>query len=328
LRTSTKTIFGLLLAALLIAPGCGSSTAPKDPGTPADTTSTVLLTVTTEADSGYIPGPVFIYVGTASVPTIPRSRMGDYIDENAPIVNPFGEHTATSQVRVPKGKQITLFAVEVGRSGANGRAPATKFGPPLKKTPDPTATEFSTWEAVGSVLTNDAQPEEGSVTMTLQQDRHLIAHFKPYHGVVLRYIGCATFHYEWNGPAYPSFGPGIPNQGVSPSYNSLSQDEQDYIFVYARKGTTVTFKPEQVDGRDPQGKAAQTGWYEWGGDAAGCGKDCPVGVLIAGSLQSTAIMRCSYVFDTNVPALPGCGGCTSQEAGGCNDFISRMRPFR
>ncbi len=312
----------VLLISCLAACGGGSSggstqpptTPPPTPTPPANVTLTLISNNSDQADAGQL----YAYVGDAP---LTRAAMAGNLNENAPALRYApGVARATVTLQVPRGKTVTIFAIEFN---TNGFTPVIAPTPILTRAPD-NFYEFSSWEGDFS-----ATPEPGVALLTADRDRTVTANFRRQAGIGIRVLGCANRKYQLTGPGLLGFGATVPdappdlttrNAFTSGVIASTLQTEHDDSYLYAKQGTTITVRahPDFKEDRSPA--VLRSGFMRWDGYAASCGTNlnCQVQIPPIDSAALQPPLRMENGF--SVTTLP------SGNVFGCNCVPGRTDP--
>lgn len=317
-----RTSHTLLLISVLAACGGGSSGGstqppPTPPPPPPPSANVTLTLISNNSDQGDA-GQLYAYVGDAA---ITRATMAGNLNENAPALRYApGVARATVTLQVPRGKTVTLFAIEFNTNGFTPVIPPT---PILTRAPD-NFYEFSSWEGDFA-----ATPEAGVAVLTADRDRTVTANFRRQAGMGIRVLGCATRRYQLTGPGLLGFGATVPdpspdlttrNAFSSGAIGATLQTEHDDSYVYAKKGTTITLRahPDVKEDRSPA--VLRSGFMRWSGYAAPCGTNlnCQVQIPPIDSVVNLQPLRMENGF--SVTTLP------SGNVFGCNCVPGRTDP--
>jgi hypothetical protein len=225
--------------------------------------------------------------------------MPTRLDENAPVLRyQPGVSTRSVTLSVPRGKTVTVFAVEFNTNGFSA------YQPPMAvptRAPAPWV-EFVSW--TGAVAT----PDQGVAVIVADADKTITANFDRVESLLLRRGGCSVLKAQITGPGLLGFGTTVPDP--PPDLTSLNaftaagflQPERDYILIWGKQGSTVTVRswPEREDRA-----RGFSGFIRWDGSAAPCGTNFNCQVPIPARGNSVAPMRFISGYVNN-NGLDGC----------------------
>jgi len=305
----------VVVTAALLA-GCGGGTGPddddNDPYPPDDPGTVAVTLITRSVDPAADAGQIYAYVGDVA---ISRSQMAALLNENAPTVRYVpGSSTQQATIQVPRGKTVTLFAVEFGTNGFGDDAPGE---PDLTRAPR-TATEFIGW--VGAAAT--AEPGVASfvansaITVTAEYDR--------MRSLEISYLGCRDIKVQTTGVGMLGFGPLVPDPapdltstnaftGISDIGTAVSH----WMMVWAKQGTTITVRARQREDRTPGVERAA--FMRWEGEAVSCGTNlnCQLPITSRNFQGTPAPIRQMNSYSLTNGGTKGCG-CSVHPPGTCS----------
>jgi len=264
----------VLWSVCLSACGGGSSGSgttqppPPPPAPPAPSANITLTLISNNTDQGDA-GQLYVHIGDAP---LTRATMAGNLNENAPALRYApGVARATVTLQVPRGKTVTIFAIEFN---TNGSRPVVLPTPILTRAPD-NFYEFNSWEGDFA-----ATPEPGVAVLTADRDRTVTANFRRQAGIGIRVLGCAHRRYQLTGPGLLTFGPTVadppPDLTTRNAFTSgvsagPLQTEHDDHYFFAKQGSTLTVRahPDILEDRSPA--RLRSGFMRWEGYGASCG---------------------------------------------------------
>ncbi len=289
-------------ALTLMAVACGGGRS-KDgdtnpPTQPPPAQQNVTLTfVARNLDTNADAGQLYVHVGDAAVTRATMVASG--MNENAPTVRyQPGLSTVSASLTVPRGKTVTVIAVEFHTNGFY----ALPVGTPVPTAAPRDMVEFVGWEG------NVAQPENGVAVISADTDKTVTAVFDRVQGLGLRAIGCSDIKVQTTNTAgLLSFGgilkDTLPDLTSSNGFSQTGriQPEFDYSFLYGKQGSVFTLRARIREDRSPS--VLRSGFIQWEGAANGCGSNlnCQVPVPSKANAPSTLAMRMvsGYSFREN-----------------------------
>ena len=253
----------------LVLLACGGSSAspgggtnpPTEPPPPQNVTITL---VSRNLDANADAGQLYAYVGDA---VITRATMPSVLNENAPTLrlNP-GSSRNTTTLTVPRGKTVTILAVEFATNGITAIPLGTT--PPTQAPRD--MVEFVGWEG------NQPLPESGVTYVVADGDKTVTANFDRVQGLPLRAIGCSDIKVQTtNNAGLLSFGRTLPDTAPDlTTTNAFTQTgriepEFDFAYVFGKQGSTFTLRARTREDRSPS--VLRSGFIRWDGSATNCG---------------------------------------------------------
>ncbi len=258
----------------------GGTTNPTPTPTPNPNPSpsaNVTLTLTSENLDLADAGQLYVYVGDAP---LTRAGMAANLNENAPALRyEPGVARKTVTLQVPRGKTVTVFAIEFN---TNGLTPVLAPTPILTRAPN-NYFEFKAW--LGDFA---ASPEPGVAVLTADRDRSITATWTRQAGVGFRQLGCSNKKLQFQGPGLLTFGPTRPDSAADlTSTNAfttggvpLLQTEADQSFLYAKQGTTLILRGHPNVREDRSPSQLKSGFIRWDGQASRCGTNITCQILI------------------------------------------------
>ncbi len=303
-----------VLAVLALACGGGGSsssgsTSPPPPPPPPPSPNISLTLVARSLDPNYDAGQLYAYIGDAA---LTRANMPGNLNENAPAVRYTpGLSTNTATIQVPRGKTVTIFAVEFNTNGWRSERPPT----PILTRPPREFVEFISWSG------NPAQPEPGVAVFQATSDATITANFDRVESLSYRRQGCSEHKFEITGPGLLTFGRTVPDNAPDlSSTNGFStptflRPESDFTLFWAKQGSTITLRawPRREDRA-----AGISGFMNWGGSAAQCGTsfNCQVPIPSRANTPGPMVLVSGYAITNgitegcNCSKLPGSPPCT------------------
>lgn len=284
---------------MVLACGGGSSSGggttnpnPPPPPPPANVTLTLVSDNPDLADAGQL----YAFIGDAA---ISRATMAANLNENAPALRYApGVPRATVTLQVPRGKTVTVIAVEFN---TNGFQPVVLPNAILTRAPD-NYIEFGAW--IGDFA---ATPEPGVAVLTADGNKTVTAVWRRQAGMGFRQLGCANRKLQLNGPGLLTFGPTVAD--TAPDLTSRSgftlgsssgtlQNEHDITFLFAKQGTTITLRAHPDFREDRSPSVLRSGFIRWDGYAATCGTNlnCQVRIPRADSASLVPPLRMTAGF--------------------------------
>ena len=319
--TTRLTVRGAIGIVALLGCGSGSSGGANQPTTPTPPTppsANVTLTLISQAgDATAEAGQLYAYIGDSP---ITRASMPQFLNENAPAlrITP-GSSRNTVTLQVPRGKVVTLFAIEFN---TNGATPVVLPQAIATQAPN-NFVEFQSW--VGDFA---ATPEPGVAVLTADRDKTVTANFVRQRGVAFRQLGCAHKKIQLNGPGLLTFGrtvadtaPDLTSRNAFTSGTSAGtlQTEHDITFLYAKQGTTITLRSLSDLKEDRSPAVLRSGFMRWDGRAAACGTNVLCQIPIPPP-ESTAVAPIRMINGFSLTTLP------SGNVFGCNCVPGSTNP--
>jgi hypothetical protein len=231
-------------------------------------------------------GQLYVNVGDAA---ITRATMAATLNENAPTVRLVpGSSSNTATLTVPRGKVVTIFAVEFSTNGLVGTPP----GVPVVARAPRSEVEWVGWEG------NPSQPEDGVAVILADADKTITALFDRVQGLTFRFLGCAAFNVQnTNSRGLLSFGRII--QDTAPNLTSTNgftqaraiEPEFDVVFMHGKQGSIFTLRALVREDRSPN--VLRSGFIRWDGSAGACGTNlnCQVPVPSKANAPNALAMR-------------------------------------
>jgi hypothetical protein len=248
-------------------------------------------------------GQIYAYVGDAA---IQRSQMATFLNENAPALRYIpGSSSYQATLQVPRGKTVTLFAVEFGTNGFGASGPNE---PNLTRAPR-AAVEFIGW--IGAAATADP----GAASFVANADVTVTAEYDRMRSLQYTSLGCRDIKVQTTGPGMLGFGPLVPDPAPDltttnafSGTSAISRTDQHWGYVWGKQGTTITVRARQRESRPPP--LYRSGFMRWDGEAASCGTslNCQLPVPARNLQTPPGPIRQvnSYAENTAPPSL-GCG---------------------
>ncbi len=301
---SKQPLHGLPIALLaLVLSGCGGggstnggSTNP--PTQPPTQNQTVTLTfISKNLDVNADAGQLYVHVGDAAITR--ATMLANGVNENAPTVRyQPGSSQLTTTLTVPKGKTVTIIAVEFSTNGFF----SVPSGTPVPKSAPRDMVEFVGWEG------NPAQPEAGVAVVTADADKTVTALFDRVQGLGVRAIGCSDIKLQsTNTAGLLSFGriisDTLPDLTSTNAFTQTGriQPEFDFSFVYGKQGSLFTLRARTREDRSPN--VLRSGFIRWDGSASNCGSNlnCQVPVPSKANAPNALAMKMvsGYSFREN-----------------------------
>jgi hypothetical protein len=291
-----------LVAALACGGGSssnGSVTPPPPPPPPPPPTVTITL-ISRSVDPNADAGQLYAYVGDAA---LSRPGMAANLNENAPTVRLVpGSARNTATLTVPRGKVVTVFAVEFATNGFRGEQPPT----PILTAAPRDMIEFVSWDG------NPSTPEPGVAVMLADADKTITANFDRVMGLPLRLLGCVDLKVQTtNSAGLLSFGRIIADtvpdltgtNGFGGVLGGQLQPEFDYAYIWGKQGSTVTLRSRVRENRTQ----LKSGFIRWDGSAAPCGTNlnCQIPIPLRGNAPGP--MRMTNGYSLTAGGVYGCG---------------------
>ena len=210
-------------------------------------------------------GQIYYYIGDAG---ITRAQMTTLVNENAPVIRYTpGSNRLTATLQVPKGKTVTLLAVEFN---ANGSAVDQTNNPIPTQAPND-AIEFVSWEG------QTANVEAGVITVLADADKTATASFDRVGSFIFNIQGCINYRAQNTHPGLLSFGRVIQDtppdlttfNGFSGVLGGSVSVPRDYLRIWGKTGSTVTLRAQIREDRSPS--VLRSGFIRWDGAGANCG---------------------------------------------------------
>lgn len=302
-------------AILVAACGGGSSTSGPgggNPNPPGPNPNVTITLIARSVDAAADAGQIYAYVGDEA---ISRSQMVTLLNENAPTVRYIpGSSSHQATIQVPKGKRVTLFAVEFGTNGFGTDGPNE---PNLTRAPR-AATEFIGW--IGAPATG----EPGVASFVATSDATVAAEYDRMRSLQYTFQGCRDIKIQTTGAGMLGFGPLVadppPDLTTTNAFTGTSAiggQETHWGYVWAKQGTTITVRARNREDRSPT--AQKAGFMRWEGAAASCGGNLNCQLTIpARNLQGTPGPIRQLNSYTLTGTLRGCGSCLAEPAGTCS----------
>ncbi len=306
----------------MAAVSCGGGSSPADgddnnpPTTPNTPSQNVTVTlVTSNVDATADAGQVYAYVGDAA---ISRSQMATLLNENAPALRYIpGSSKYQTTIQVPRGKTVTLFAVEFGTNGFGADGPGE---PNLTRAPR-AATEFVGW--IGAAAT----AEPGVASFVANADITVTAEYDRMRSLRYTYVGCRDIKIQTTGVGMLGFGPLVPDpQPDLTSTNAftgtsdIGTSEKTWGYVWAKQGTTITVRARTREDRSPA--VQRSGFMRWEGEAASCGTNlnCQLPIPSRNAQGTPGPIRQLNSYSSITVPVPtvGCGCNPAAPPGSCS----------
>lgn len=263
------------------------TTPPPPPPPPQNVTITLVSrNLNPNADAGQL----YAYVGDAP---ITRVSMPAHLNENAAAVrlNP-GSTRNTATLSVPRGKTVTVIAVEFATNGWTG----IPLGSVTPTSAPRNMVEFIGWE--GALAT----PEDGVAVIIADADKTITANFDRVEGLLLRYLGCSAVKPQTtNTVGLLSFGRVIADTMPDlTSRNGFTQTgriepESDYLYMFGKQKSIITLRALFHEDRSPN--VLRSGFIRWDGSAALCGTNlnCQLPIPVRGNNPAAMRLVSGYV---------------------------------
>ncbi|MBL8960596.1 MAG: hypothetical protein JNJ98_12145 [Gemmatimonadetes bacterium] len=296
----------------------GGGTTPPPPPPPPPPSANVTLTLISDNQDQGDAGQLYAFIGDAP---ITRASMRANLNENAPALRYApGVARATVTLQVPRGKTVTVIAIE---SNTNGFTPVVSPTPVRTRAPDD-YYEFRSW--IGDFA---SAPEPGVAVLTADRDKTLTATWSRQAGMAFRQLGCTNKKIQLNGPGLLTFGATVPDSAPDlTSRNAFTsgaragplQTEHDDTYLYAKQGTTITLRghPDILEDRAPQ--RLRSGFMRWDGWAARCGANLVCQVPIPRADSAALVPPIRMISGFSVTTLP------SGNVFGCNCIPGQTNP--
>jgi len=262
--------------------GGGPTEPPDDPNPPANTVT--ITVVSRNVDATADAGQVYAYVGDAG---LTRAQMPANLNENAPLIRYMpGTTQLTATLNVPRGKVVTLFAVEFD---ANGSA-VDQTGTPIPTQAPRNYIEFVSWNG------QTANVEAGVVTVLADANKTVTATFDRVPSVVFNIIGCINFKAQNTHPGLLSFGrvvqdtpPDTSSNGFSGVLGGQLSVARDYNLFWGKTGSIITLRARITEDRSPS--VLRSGFIRWDGSAALCGTSLSCQIALPARSNTVGPMR-------------------------------------
>lgn len=291
---SSRTAIGaVIVAAALFVAKCGGGssgdgpTDPGDPGNPNPPANTVTITVVSRnLDANADAGQIYAYVGDAS---LTRAQMAANLNENAPLIRYTpGSTQITATLTVPRGKVVTLFAVEFAT--INGGA-VDQPGNPIPTQAPRNAVEFVAWTGQTSNV------ETGVITVLADANRTATATYDRVGSVAFNILGCIDFKSQTTHPGLLSFNEVLVDtppdlttaNGFSGVLGGQLSVARDYNLFWGKTGSTITLRARTREDRAPN--VLRSGFIRWDGSAALCGTSLVCQIQIPARANAVGAMR-------------------------------------
>jgi hypothetical protein len=305
---------------LLVVAACGGGSSTgnddDDDSNPPPGGQTVNLTLISRSlDPAGDAGQIYAYIGDAP---ITRAQMAANLNENAPALRyQPGQSQYQATIAVPRGKVVTLFAVEFSTGSATivNTAAGVRQTPPTKAPRD--AHEFVRWE--GATGSN----EPGVAVFTANADMTVTAVYDLMIGYPLAHRGCLLLKVQVNGPGSLTFGPTQPDpapdltstDGFANFINHVVDTETPLGYVWGKQNATVTLRAWKREQRTPN--LQEAGFMQWAGTGSQCGTNliCQVTIPLRGNSPGPIVQNSSYSYNSQNQV--SCPACVSTN-GSCN----------
>ncbi len=244
-----------------------------------------ITVVSRNVDPNADAGQVYAYVGDVA---LSRSQMAANLDENAPLIRYTpGASERTATLTVPRGKVVTLFAVEFNTNGSAVDQPNT----PIPSQAPRNYVEFVSWAG------QTTNVEAGVITVLADGNRTATASFDRVGAVVFNILGCINFLAQNTHPGLLSFGRVIVDtppdlttfNGFSGVLGGQLSVARDYNLIWGKTGSTITLRARITEDRSPS--VLRSGFIRWDGSAALCGTNLTCQIQIPARGNSVGPMR-------------------------------------
>lgn len=303
---------GLACCAALLNSACGGSgespsggTNPPPPPPPPPANVSITL-ASKNLDVNADAGQLYAYVGDAA---ITRRGMASVLNENSPALRLMpGVSSNSVTLSVPKGKTVTIIAVEFHTNGSNIAVGGPRTGGPVSNIAPRSEIEWVGWEG------NPSQPEPGVAVISADADKTVTAVFDRVVGLMFRALGCSAIKLQTtNTVGLLSFGGVIADPPPDlTSTNGISQTgwlqpEIDQAFLYGKQGTIFTLRTLDIrEDRSPG--VLRSGFIRWDGSASICGTNlnCQVPLPSKANAGGALAMRLISGYSVTNGTVYGC----------------------
>lgn len=299
------TIRFIAVSATLVACGGGGDKTPTDPNpnnpnNPGNPTNVTITVVSRNSDENADAGQIYAFVGDAG---LTRAQMAANLNENAPLIRYTpGSSRVTATLSVPRGKTVTLFAVEFS---TNGNA-VDQTGNPIPTQAPRSEVEFVAWEG------QTTNVEAGVITVTADGDRTATATYGRVGGVILNILGCIDYRYQNTHPGLLSFGRVIADtppdltttNGFGGVLGGRLSVARDYLYIWGKTGSTITLRARTREDRSPS--VLRSGFIRWDGSATSCGTSLTCQILIPARGNSVGPVQMINGYAVSGNNVEGC----------------------